>query len=180
MIFGKEKTNLIPSISNKNLLELLINNNNDGNINKNIINNINNNFPTLNDIQNNDNSNRIKLINQNSNSLKNSYIINENLNLRNEKSLFNDTKNINIIPSYGLSNNIQPFYNSSLLNNNNINTFQNDFSLDKNNIIGNSLNILEYLRGINTSLGNLNMNSIIQAKTNLNNFNFSLNAQNII
>ena len=110
--------------------------------------------------------------------MKNSNIINENLNLSNEKSLFNDAENINIIPSYGFSNNIQPLYNSSLLNSNNINTFPSDFSLDKNNLIRSSLNNLKDLRGINASSGNLNMNSIIQTKTNLNNFNFGLNAQN--
>ena len=60
------------------------------------------------------------------------------------------------------------------------NTFPNEFSLDKNNLIRSSLNNLKNLRGINASSGNLNMNYINQTKTNLNNFNFSLNAQNII
>ena len=175
IIFGKEQTNLIPGISNRNLLEYIINNNIDGNI----INNINDNCPTLNDIQNNGNSNRIDSINPNLNSLNNNNI-NENMNLSNEKNIFNDAQNINIIPSYGISNNIQPFYNLSLLNRNNINTFPNEISLNKNNLIRNSLNSLNDLIGVNASSGNLNMNSNIQTKTNLNNFNFCLNNQNII
>ena len=172
IILGNEQTNLIPGISNKILLEHLINNNNDGNMNNNIISNINNSCPILNDIQNNDNSNRINSINQNLNSLNN---INENLNLSNEKNIFNDAKNINILPSYGICNNIQPFYNSSLLNRNNINTFTNEISFDKNNLIRNSLDSLNDLLGIYAPSGNLNMSSNNQIKTDLNNFNFGLN-----
>ena len=177
IILGNEQTNLIPGISNKILLEHLINNNNDGNMNNNIISNINNSCPILNDIQNNDNSNLINSINQNLNSLNN---INENLNLSNEKNIFNDAKNTNILPSYGICNNIQPFYNSSLLNRNNINTFTNEISFDKNNLIRNSLDSLNDLLGINAPSGNLNMSSNNQIKTDLNNFNFGLNQQNII
>jgi len=179
IVFGNEQTNLISDISKKNLLENLINNNNDGNMNNNNINNLNNNCPTLNDKQNNDNSNRINSINQNLNFLNNNNL-NENLNLSNEKNMFNDSKNINIIPTFGICNNIQSFYNSNLLNRNNINTFPNEISLDKNNLIRNSLNNLKELIGINTNSENINMNSSIQSKTNLNNFNFGFNNQNII
>ena len=180
IIFGNEQTNLIPGISNKNLLDNFIDNNNDENINNNIINNINNNYPTLNDMQNNDNFNRINSINKNLNSLNNNSNINENLNLCNEKNIFNDAKNINIIPNFGICNNIQPFYNSSLLNRNNINAFPNEIFIDRNNLVRNFLNNLNNLLGINESSGNLNMNSNIQAKPNLNNFNFGFNDQNIV
>ena len=106
--------------------------------------------------------------------------INKNLNLSNEKNIFNNAKN-NIIPSYKICNNIQPFYSSSLLNRNNINNFPNEISLDKNIINRNSLNGLNNLIGVNDSSGNLNINSNILTKTNLlNNFNFGLNNQNII
>ena len=102
------------------------------------------------------------------------------MNLCNEKNIFNDAKNINIIPNFGICNNIQPFYNSSLLNRNNINAFPNEIFIDRNNLVRNFLNNLNNLLGVNVSSRNLNVNSNIQAKPNLNNFNFGFNDQNIV
>ena len=178
IFFGSEQSNsLIPGISNQNLLEYLIKNNN----NNTIKNNTNNNFPNLNIIQSNDSPLKINSLNKNLNSLNNNNINdNLNLNLNNKNNLF-DSQNINIIPNFGACNNIPPFFNSSLLSRNNLNTFQNEISLNNNNFnLKNTLNRLNEIIGINATSGNLTMNSNIQTKTNLNSFNFSLNDQNTI